>query len=167
MENYGHLLLCPVCKEIITHPVLLPCQHSVCYGCARSQIIAAEARDPSFQGDTPLTPSRNVTPTALGNSTRMRRPLGTSPSASSILSSSSSKRDSGIETSPSITPCLTKGFSFMSTSSFSSIGSTETCLLRASDHDDVSLNSDVSARSRDESKETKLRNEQSRRMISK
>jgi len=39
MENYGHLLTCPLCHELFTHPVLLPCHHSMCYGCARAQLV--------------------------------------------------------------------------------------------------------------------------------
>ena len=42
MNGYGHLLLCPLCQEIYTHPVLLPCQHSLCYGCARAQILSSD-----------------------------------------------------------------------------------------------------------------------------
>nr|XP_009858032.2 E3 ubiquitin-protein ligase Trim36 isoform X1 [Ciona intestinalis] len=43
MVNYGHLLTCPLCDELFTHPVLLPCQHSLCYGCARAQILSDDA----------------------------------------------------------------------------------------------------------------------------
>ncbi|XP_076822645.1 tripartite motif-containing protein 67-like isoform X2 [Clavelina lepadiformis] len=45
MRAYGHLLCCPLCEELFTHPVLLPCQHSLCYGCARAQLLSSEGND--------------------------------------------------------------------------------------------------------------------------
>uniref|UniRef100_H2ZLC1 Zinc finger RING-type eukaryotic domain-containing protein n=1 Tax=Ciona savignyi TaxID=51511 RepID=H2ZLC1_CIOSA len=49
MVNYGHLLTCPLCDELFTHPVLLPCQHSMCYGCARAQILSDDTTTPMIE----------------------------------------------------------------------------------------------------------------------
>ncbi|XP_043915264.1 E3 ubiquitin-protein ligase TRIM36 isoform X2 [Protopterus annectens] len=32
-------LMCPVCKELFTHPLILPCQHSVCHKCVKELLF--------------------------------------------------------------------------------------------------------------------------------
>uniref|UniRef100_A0A3B4AWZ4 RING-type domain-containing protein n=1 Tax=Periophthalmus magnuspinnatus TaxID=409849 RepID=A0A3B4AWZ4_9GOBI len=32
-------LICPICKELFTHPLILPCQHSVCHKCVRELLM--------------------------------------------------------------------------------------------------------------------------------
>ncbi|XP_071356843.1 tripartite motif-containing 46b isoform X4 [Trachinotus anak] len=40
MKSLEHELHCPVCKEIVKQPVVLPCQHSVCLMCASEVLVA-------------------------------------------------------------------------------------------------------------------------------
>ncbi|XP_009892107.1 PREDICTED: E3 ubiquitin-protein ligase TRIM36 isoform X1 [Charadrius vociferus] len=35
-------LVCPACKELFTHPLILPCQHSVCHKCVKEILFAFE-----------------------------------------------------------------------------------------------------------------------------
>ncbi|TRY64813.1 hypothetical protein DNTS_004413 [Danionella cerebrum] len=39
MRNIERELLCPVCKELFTHPLVLPCQHSVCHRCVKELLM--------------------------------------------------------------------------------------------------------------------------------
>nr|XP_039265166.1 LOW QUALITY PROTEIN: uncharacterized protein LOC120340848 [Styela clava] len=99
VEKYGSLLLCPVCNQLLTHPVLLPCQHSVCYGCARSQILATELEE------NPSDVTLNTTPLTSRSSAsdlkqRSRR-LTSTPSESS-LSRTHNGTKNGCDASPSL-----------------------------------------------------------------
>ncbi|NXT70168.1 TRI36 ligase, partial [Chaetops frenatus] len=35
-------LICPACKELFTHPLILPCQHNVCHKCVKDILFAFE-----------------------------------------------------------------------------------------------------------------------------
>ncbi|NWX30599.1 TRI36 ligase, partial [Notiomystis cincta] len=35
-------LICPACKELFTHPLILPCQHNVCHKCVKEILFAYE-----------------------------------------------------------------------------------------------------------------------------
>ncbi|NXE81847.1 TRI36 ligase, partial [Cochlearius cochlearius] len=35
-------LICPACKELFTHPLILPCQHNVCHKCVKEILFAVE-----------------------------------------------------------------------------------------------------------------------------
>ncbi|NXM37066.1 TRI36 ligase, partial [Oxyruncus cristatus] len=35
-------LVCPACKELFTHPLILPCQHNVCHKCVKEILFAFE-----------------------------------------------------------------------------------------------------------------------------
>ncbi|EHA98143.1 E3 ubiquitin-protein ligase TRIM36 [Heterocephalus glaber] len=35
-------LICPACKELFTHPLILPCQHSICHKCVKELLLALE-----------------------------------------------------------------------------------------------------------------------------
>uniref|UniRef100_A0A8C5DGF5 Tripartite motif-containing protein 46-like n=1 Tax=Gouania willdenowi TaxID=441366 RepID=A0A8C5DGF5_GOUWI len=40
MKSLEHELHCPVCKDVVKQPVVLPCQHSVCLMCASEVLVA-------------------------------------------------------------------------------------------------------------------------------
>ncbi|XP_042308668.1 E3 ubiquitin-protein ligase TRIM36 isoform X5 [Sceloporus undulatus] len=35
IKNIERELICPACKELFTHPLILPCQHSICHKCLK------------------------------------------------------------------------------------------------------------------------------------
>uniref|UniRef100_H3AKH0 Tripartite motif containing 36 n=1 Tax=Latimeria chalumnae TaxID=7897 RepID=H3AKH0_LATCH len=39
IRNIERELICPVCKELFTHPLILPCQHSVCHKCVKELFL--------------------------------------------------------------------------------------------------------------------------------
>uniref|UniRef100_A0A3B5MXR8 Tripartite motif containing 46b n=1 Tax=Xiphophorus couchianus TaxID=32473 RepID=A0A3B5MXR8_9TELE len=72
MKSLEHELHCPVCKEIVKQPVVLPCQHSVCLMCA-SEVLVANGYPP------PELPPEPNSPASTPN-TRSPRPHPPSPS---------------------------------------------------------------------------------------
>ncbi|XP_075466151.1 tripartite motif-containing protein 46 [Ascaphus truei] len=56
MKNMERELLCPVCKEMYKHPVILPCKHNVCQLCA-SEILLQRGYvcDPNSEPSSPVT----------------------------------------------------------------------------------------------------------------
>ncbi|XP_008112231.1 E3 ubiquitin-protein ligase TRIM36 isoform X2 [Anolis carolinensis] len=45
IKNIERELICPACKELFTHPVILPCQHSICHKCVK-EILYFSLEDP-------------------------------------------------------------------------------------------------------------------------
>uniref|UniRef100_H3CC06 Tripartite motif containing 36 n=1 Tax=Tetraodon nigroviridis TaxID=99883 RepID=H3CC06_TETNG len=39
IKNIERELICPSCKELFTHPLILPCQHSICHKCVRELLL--------------------------------------------------------------------------------------------------------------------------------
>ncbi|XP_043103657.1 E3 ubiquitin-protein ligase TRIM36 isoform X5 [Puntigrus tetrazona] len=39
MKSIERELICPICKELFTQPLILPCQHSVCHRCVRELLM--------------------------------------------------------------------------------------------------------------------------------
>ncbi|XP_029019317.1 E3 ubiquitin-protein ligase TRIM36 isoform X2 [Betta splendens] len=39
IKNIERELICPICKELFTHPLILPCQHSICHKCVRELLM--------------------------------------------------------------------------------------------------------------------------------
>lgn len=56
MKSLEHELHCPVCKEIVKQPVVLPCQHSVCLLCA-SEVLVANGYPPPELPPEPNSPA--------------------------------------------------------------------------------------------------------------
>lgn len=49
IKNIERELICPICKELFTHPLILPCQHSVCHKCVKELLMLNQ--DDSFSTD--------------------------------------------------------------------------------------------------------------------
>uniref|UniRef100_A0A3P9Q455 Tripartite motif containing 46b n=1 Tax=Poecilia reticulata TaxID=8081 RepID=A0A3P9Q455_POERE len=75
MKSLEHELHCPVCKEIVKQPVVLPCQHSVCLMCA-SEVLVANGYPPPELPPEPNSPAS----TPNTRSPRQARPHPPSPS---------------------------------------------------------------------------------------
>ncbi|XP_067354181.1 tripartite motif-containing 46b isoform X4 [Channa argus] len=56
MKSLEHELHCPVCKDIVKQPVVLPCQHSVCLMCA-SEVLVANGYPPPELPPEPNSPA--------------------------------------------------------------------------------------------------------------
>ncbi|XP_041429786.1 tripartite motif-containing protein 46 isoform X2 [Xenopus laevis] len=56
MKNMERELLCPVCKEMYKHPLILPCKHNVCQVCA-SEILLQRGYicDPNSEPNSPAS----------------------------------------------------------------------------------------------------------------
>ncbi|XP_048450876.1 E3 ubiquitin-protein ligase TRIM36 [Rhincodon typus] len=64
IKNIERELICPCCKELFTHPLILPCQHSVCHKCAKELLLfrddAVTELDSEFSNPaTPVSSPRN------------------------------------------------------------------------------------------------------------
>ena len=44
MEHLERELICPVCSDYYTTPLLLPCHHNVCHRCAKAQLVGSSGR---------------------------------------------------------------------------------------------------------------------------
>uniref|UniRef100_A0A3B4FXK9 Tripartite motif-containing protein 46-like n=1 Tax=Pundamilia nyererei TaxID=303518 RepID=A0A3B4FXK9_9CICH len=75
MKSLEHELHCPVCKEIVKQPVVLPCLHSVCLLCA-SEVLVANGYPPPELPPEPNSPAS----TPNTRSPRQARPHPPSPS---------------------------------------------------------------------------------------
>uniref|UniRef100_UPI00398EC86E E3 ubiquitin-protein ligase TRIM36 isoform X3 n=1 Tax=Pristiophorus japonicus TaxID=55135 RepID=UPI00398EC86E len=58
IKNIERELICPSCKELFTHPLILPCQHSVCHKCAKELLLSREEAnaEPDSEFSNPATP---------------------------------------------------------------------------------------------------------------
>ncbi|XP_075035728.1 E3 ubiquitin-protein ligase TRIM36 isoform X2 [Mixophyes fleayi] len=58
IKNIERELLCPSCKELYTHPLILPCQHSICHKCVKELLLMTleDSTDVSSETSTPGSP---------------------------------------------------------------------------------------------------------------
>ncbi|XP_068103353.1 E3 ubiquitin-protein ligase TRIM36 [Hyperolius riggenbachi] len=58
IKNIERELLCPSCKELYTHPLILPCQHSICHKCVKELLFMSieDSTDVSSEASTPGSP---------------------------------------------------------------------------------------------------------------
>ncbi|XP_037338030.1 E3 ubiquitin-protein ligase TRIM36 isoform X1 [Pungitius pungitius] len=91
IKNIERELICPICKELFTHPLILPCQHSVCHKCVRELLMLnhEDSFDAGSECSLPGSPrSRVPSPSMerldrLVRSATVRRSLGSRGSMSS------------------------------------------------------------------------------------
>ncbi|XP_078811266.1 tripartite motif-containing 46b isoform X6 [Oryzias latipes] len=70
MRSLEQELNCPVCKEIVKQPVVLPCQHSICLMCA-SEVLVANGYPPP---ELPPEPNSPASTPNMRSPRQMRRP---------------------------------------------------------------------------------------------
>ncbi|CAH2296205.1 E3 ubiquitin- ligase TRIM36 isoform X2 [Pelobates cultripes] len=58
IKNIERELICPACKELYTHPLILPCQHSICHKCVKELLFMTleDSTDVSSEASTPGSP---------------------------------------------------------------------------------------------------------------
>ncbi|KAM8886510.1 E3 ubiquitin-protein ligase TRIM36 isoform 1-T1 [Spinachia spinachia] len=95
IKNIERELICPICKELFTHPLILPCQHSVCHKCVRELLMLnhEDSFDAGSECSLPGSPRSRVPSPSMerldrlvrsgGSRATVRRSLGSRGSISS------------------------------------------------------------------------------------
>ncbi|KAL4660864.1 E3 ubiquitin-protein ligase TRIM36 isoform X1 [Arapaima gigas] len=71
IKNIERELICPICKELFTHPLILPCQHSVCHKCVKELLLLNH--EDSFSTDAGSESSNPGSPRSRVPSPSMER----------------------------------------------------------------------------------------------
>uniref|UniRef100_A0A672M434 E3 ubiquitin-protein ligase TRIM36-like n=1 Tax=Sinocyclocheilus grahami TaxID=75366 RepID=A0A672M434_SINGR len=71
MKSIERELICPICEELFTQPLVLPCQHSVCHRCVRELLMPNH--DDSLSTDAGSESSNPGSPRARGPSPSMEK----------------------------------------------------------------------------------------------
>ncbi|XP_018614020.1 E3 ubiquitin-protein ligase TRIM36 isoform X1 [Scleropages formosus] len=71
IRNIERELICPICKELFTHPLILPCQHSVCHKCVKELLLLNH--EDSFSTDAGSESSNPGSPRSRVPSPSMER----------------------------------------------------------------------------------------------
>ncbi|NXV79783.1 TRI36 ligase, partial [Atlantisia rogersi] len=68
-------LICPACKELFTHPLILPCQHNVCHKCVKEILFAFEDSfaDGGSESSNPSSPRIKNSSPSLDRIDRLSR----------------------------------------------------------------------------------------------
>ncbi|XP_051508620.1 E3 ubiquitin-protein ligase TRIM36-like isoform X2 [Myxocyprinus asiaticus] len=77
MKNIERELICPICKELFTHPLILPCQHSVCHKCVKDVLLPNHedsfSTDAGSESSNPGSPRSRVPSPSLEKLDRLMR----------------------------------------------------------------------------------------------
>lgn len=82
IKNIERELICPSCKELFTHPLILPCQHSICHKCVRELLLInhEDSIDAGSECSLPGSPRSRVPSPSMERLDRLVR-SGGSPGA--------------------------------------------------------------------------------------
>ncbi|XP_030214991.1 E3 ubiquitin-protein ligase TRIM36 isoform X3 [Gadus morhua] len=85
IKNIERELICPICKELFTHPLILPCQHSVCHKCVRELLMLShdDSFDAGSECSMPGSPRSRVPSPSMERLDRLVRSGGSRGSMSS------------------------------------------------------------------------------------
>ncbi|XP_063310168.1 E3 ubiquitin-protein ligase TRIM36 isoform X2 [Pelobates fuscus] len=94
IKNIERELICPACKELYTHPLILPCQHSICHKCVKELLFMTleDSTDVSSEASTPGSPRGRMQSPSVERIDRLLR--SASYRSSLTLRSRGSKRNS-------------------------------------------------------------------------
>ncbi|XP_072289358.1 E3 ubiquitin-protein ligase TRIM36 isoform X1 [Eucyclogobius newberryi] len=95
IKNIERELICPICKELFTHPLILPCQHSVCHKCVRELLMLNP--DDSFDAGSECS---------LPGSPRSRVPSPSMERLDRLVKSGPRRRSGNAGTQADINPAL-------------------------------------------------------------
>ncbi|XP_041436370.1 E3 ubiquitin-protein ligase TRIM36 isoform X3 [Xenopus laevis] len=75
IKNIERELVCPSCKELYTHPLILPCQHNICHKCLKELLYLTleDYTDVSSEASTPGSPRIRLTSTSVERIDRLVR----------------------------------------------------------------------------------------------
>uniref|UniRef100_A0A671PL94 Tripartite motif-containing protein 46-like n=1 Tax=Sinocyclocheilus anshuiensis TaxID=1608454 RepID=A0A671PL94_9TELE len=85
MKSMEQELLCPVCKDIVKQPIVLPCLHSVCLMCASEVLVQSGYPQPEL----PPEPNSPASTPNTRSPRQMRRPMPKSDRVDRLLRSGS------------------------------------------------------------------------------
>nr|XP_020458127.1 E3 ubiquitin-protein ligase TRIM36 isoform X1 [Monopterus albus] len=85
IKNIERELLCPICKELFTHPLILPCQHSICHKCVKELLMQnhEDSFDAGSECSLPGSPRSRVSSPSTERLDRIVRSGGSQGSISS------------------------------------------------------------------------------------
>uniref|UniRef100_A0A7N8XSQ0 Tripartite motif containing 36 n=1 Tax=Mastacembelus armatus TaxID=205130 RepID=A0A7N8XSQ0_9TELE len=85
IKNIERELICPICKELFTHPLILPCQHSICHKCVRELLMQnhEDSFDAGSECSLPGSPRSRVPSPSMERLDRLVRSGGSQGSISS------------------------------------------------------------------------------------
>lgn len=76
IKNIERELICPACKELFTHPLILPCQHSVCHKCVKEILyftLEDSFNDAASETSTPSSPRLRINSLSIDKIDRINR----------------------------------------------------------------------------------------------
>ncbi|KAM3938965.1 E3 ubiquitin-protein ligase TRIM36 isoform 1-T1 [Leptodactylus fuscus] len=75
IRNIERELICPACKELYTHPLILPCQHSICHKCVKELLFMTleDSTDVSSEASTPGSPRVRIQSPSMERIDRLLR----------------------------------------------------------------------------------------------
>lgn len=86
IKNIERELICPICKELFTHPLILPCQHSICHKCVRELLMMnhEDSFDAGSECSLPGSPRSRVPSPSMERLDRLVRSGGSRGKAAII-----------------------------------------------------------------------------------
>ncbi|XP_030842440.1 E3 ubiquitin-protein ligase Trim36 isoform X2 [Strongylocentrotus purpuratus] len=97
MEHLERELICPLCSDYFTTPLLLPCNHNVCHRCAKAQLTGNSGRCSFHASSESLqstdTNQETTTPTSSRPSSAAANRKARKPSLTSLSSTPTSPLD--------------------------------------------------------------------------
>ncbi|XP_023404824.1 E3 ubiquitin-protein ligase TRIM36 isoform X7 [Loxodonta africana] len=76
IKNIERELICPACKELFTHPLILPCQHSICHKCVKELLLSLDdsVNDVGSDNSNQSSPRLRLLSPSLDKIDRINRP---------------------------------------------------------------------------------------------
>ncbi|KAM4819469.1 E3 ubiquitin-protein ligase TRIM36 isoform 1-T1 [Thomomys bottae] len=76
IKNIERELICPACKELFCHPLILPCQHSVCHKCVKELLLSLDdcSTDVASDHSSQSSPRLRLPSPSLDKIDRISRP---------------------------------------------------------------------------------------------
>lgn len=76
IKNIEKELICPACKELFTHPLILPCQHSVCHKCVKELLLSLDDsfNDVASDSSNQSSPRLRLTSPSMDKIDKINRP---------------------------------------------------------------------------------------------
>uniref|UniRef100_A0A3P9PZC9 Tripartite motif containing 36 n=1 Tax=Poecilia reticulata TaxID=8081 RepID=A0A3P9PZC9_POERE len=86
IKNIERELICPICKELFTHPLILPCQHSVCHKCVKELLMLNydDSFDAGSESSVPGSPRSRVPSPSMERLDRLVRSGSVTPRVTAI-----------------------------------------------------------------------------------